>query len=98
MTQQAEHFTPFDAASYLETEEDIHHFLEAAIDGNDAAHIIRALNIAARAQNMQQLARNTGMSRAGLYKALSGKSKPSFENVMNIMQALGLQLTVQPRT
>lgn len=87
-------FSKYDAADYLNNEQDIQLYWEAvqreAVDCPEM--IIGALNDIARARNMAQLARETGMTRAGLYKALSGDSNPSFINVMKIIHALGLTL------
>lgn len=87
-------FSTYDAVDYLNSEEDIRRYWEAvqreAVDCPEM--IIGALNDIARARNMAKLARETGLSRAGLYKALSGESNPSFVNVMKIINALGLTL------
>ena len=93
--------TRWDSAQHLETEEDIQLYLEACIDeaGDDPAFIVHALGVIARARNMSQLARDTGLTREGLYKALSPDGNPTFATVSKVAKALGLQLTVQiPRT
>jgi probable addiction module antidote protein len=82
----------FDADEFLESEEDAREFLAAAFEGGDPAHIARALGVVARARNMSQLARDVGMSRAALYKALSGESSPEFATIVKVMGALGLGL------
>ena len=73
-----ETFTRWDVTDYLRTEEDIRYYLEAAADEDpgDGSLIRAALNDIARAQNMSQLAREVGMTREGLYKALSDKGNP----------------------
>lgn len=93
-------FSRYDTADYLNTEEDIALFLEAVMEegGDDPAFIAVALGDVARARNMSQLARDTGMTRQGLYKALSGEGEPSFATVMKIATALGLKLTFSPAT
>lgn len=93
-----ENFSRFDAADYLETEADIAAYLEAAIEeaGDDPAVIARALGVVARARNLSQLARDVGMSREGLYKALSGEGNPSFATVMKVAHALGLRMSFRP--
>lgn len=63
--------------------------------GDDPAFIVKALGAVARARNMSKLARDTGMSREGLYKALSGEGNPSFETVSKVAKALDLRLTLQ---
>jgi probable addiction module antidote protein len=89
---------PWDSAAYLKTEEDIKLYLEACIEESDGdpALIIHAFNVIARSRNMSQLARDTGMSREGLYKALSPEGNPTFETVVKVASALGFKLTIQP--
>lgn len=91
-------FSRFDTADYLETEADVAAYLEAVIEeaGNDPAVIARALGVVARARNLSQLARDVGMSREGLYKALSGEGNPSFATVMKVAHALGLRMSFRP--
>lgn len=90
-------FSRFDAADYLKDEEDITFFLEAVMEegGDDPAYVARALGAVARARNMSALAREVGISREGLYKALSGDGNPSFATVMKVAKALGVRLTFQ---
>jgi probable addiction module antidote protein len=89
---------PWDSAAHLKTEEDIKLYLEACIEESDGdpALIIHAFNVIARSRNMSQLARDTGMSREGLYKALSPEGNPTFETVVKVASALGFKLTIQP--
>ncbi len=91
-------FKRYDTADYLETEEDIAAYLEAVMEegGDDPAYVAAALGDVARARNMSQLARDSGLTRQGLYKALSGEGDPSFATVMKVAKALGLQLTFKP--
>jgi probable addiction module antidote protein len=86
---------PFDAAKYLDTDEAIEEFLAAAFETGKPAFIARSLGIVARARNMSQLARDVGMSRAALYKALSGEGNPEFSTIMKILDALGIQLSAK---
>ena len=90
----AEAFTRWDAVDHLRTKEDMQLYLEACADEDpgDGSLIRAALNDIARAQNMSQLAREVGMTREGLYKALSEQGNPSFSTVMRITRALGMQL------
>ena len=88
---------PFDAARYLETEEDILYYLEDAMEGNDPKHIARALGDVARSQGMTELARKAGVGRQALYNALSENGNPTLETLTSVLSALGLQLTVQKR-
>jgi len=91
-----ESFIRWDAAEHLQSEEDIAAYLDAAMEAGDPALIAAALGDVARARNMMQLARDTGMTRAGLYKALSGDGNPSFATVMKVAKALGLRLKLAP--
>ena len=91
-----ETFTKWDASEHLNTKEDVRLYLEACAeeDPGDGSLIRAALNDIARAQNMSLLARDVGMSREGLYKALSENGNPSFATVMRITRALGMQLRI----
>jgi len=90
--------TRWDSAEHLKTEEDMQLYLEACLEesGDDPAFIVHALGIIARTKNMSQLARDTGLSREGLYKALSPEGNPTFSTVAKVAKALGFKLTVQP--
>ncbi len=92
--------TRWDSAEHLKTEEDIQLYLEAILEEaeDDPALIVHALGIIARAKNMSHLDRDTGLSREGLYKALSTEGNPSFTTVAKVAKALGLKLTIQPST
>ena len=92
----AETFTKWDVIEHLETKEDVRFYLEACFeeDPGDGSLIRAALNDVARAQNMAQLSRDAGMSREGLYKALSADGNPSFATVLRVVRALGMQLRV----
>lgn len=89
-----ETFTRWDAAVHLHSKEDARLYLEACAeeDPGDGSLIRAALNDIARAQNMSLLARDAGMTREGLYKALSENGNPTFATVMRITRALGMQL------
>lgn len=88
---------PFDAANYLETEEDILFYLEAAMEGNDAKHIASALGDVARSKGMTEIAKKAGLGRQALYSALSENGNPTLETLTAVLDALGLELTVQKR-
>ncbi|MCO4322131.1 addiction module antidote protein [Aliidiomarina quisquiliarum] len=90
----------WDSAEHLKSQEDIQLYLEACIEeaGDDPAFIAHALSVVARAQNMSQLARDTGLTREGLYKALSPEGNPSFATVAKVAKALGLQLSIKVPT
>lgn len=95
---KSETFSRYDTADYLRSEEDIIAYLETVMEdgGDDPAYIARALGVVARARNMSQLARDTGMSREGLYKALSEDGNPSFATIIKVAHALGLRLGFKP--
>lgn len=86
---------PFDPANYLDTEEDILYYLEAAMEGNDAGHIASALGDVARSKGMSEIARKSGLGRQALYNALSENGNPTLETLTAVLDALGLRLTVQ---
>lgn len=88
---------PFDPARHLETEEDILYYLEAAMEGNDPRHIASAIGDVARSKGMSEMARKTGLGRQALYTALSEDGNPTLATLVAVLQALGLELTVQKR-
>ncbi len=88
---------PFDPARHIETEEDILYYLEAAMEGNDARHIARALGDVARSKGMTEIAKKTGLGRQALYTALSENGNPTLETLTSVLGALGLELTVQKK-
>lgn len=89
----------YDVADYLRTPEDMAAYLEACIEeaDGDAAFIAKALGDIARAQGMTQVARDAGLSRESLYKALSGERSPSFDTILKVISALGLKLGASVR-
>jgi probable addiction module antidote protein len=89
--------TSWDSSEYLKTEEDIAAYMAAVMEegGDDPAFIVHALGIVARARNMSQLARDTGLTREGLYKALSSEGNPSFATVLKVSRAMGFKWTLQ---
>ncbi|MEJ2419247.1 MAG: putative addiction module antidote protein [Exilibacterium sp.] len=93
-----EKFTRWDAADYLNTEEDMILYLESCAeeDSGDGRLILAALGDIARARNMSELARKVGISREGLYKALSGDGNPSFSTILKVSHALGLEFHFKP--
>ncbi len=92
----AETFTRWDVTEHLQTKEDVCLYLEAAVDEDpgDGSLVRAALNDIARAGNMTHLARDAGMTREGLYKALSENGNPSFTTVLRITRALGMKLRI----
>lgn len=85
---------PFDVAEYLETDEDIWEFLAEALATGTTSDFIHALNTAARAKGMTEVAKQVGVSRASLYKSLSLDGNPRFETISKIVEALGGHLSV----
>ena len=88
---------PFDPANYLNSEEAILYYLEAAMEGNDPRHIASALGDVARSSGMTEIARQTGLGRQALYTALSENGNPTLETLTSVLTALGLELTVQKK-
>ena len=90
--------TRYDVAEHLRTPEEMAAYLEACFEeaGGDAAFIAKALGDIARAKGMAQVARDAGLSRESLYKALSGERSPGFDTVLRVIRALGLRLYAEP--
>ncbi|MCP5488264.1 MAG: putative addiction module antidote protein [Verrucomicrobia bacterium] len=90
--------TVYDVAEHLRTPEDMAAYLEACMEeaGGNAAFIAKALGDIAKAKGMTQVARDAGLSRESLYKALSGERSPGFDTVLRVIDALGLQLHAVP--
>jgi probable addiction module antidote protein len=86
--------TRFDSTEYLDSAEAISAYLEEALETDDPAFITQALGTVARARGMSQIAKETGLSRESLYKALSAEGNPEFSTVIRVMQALGLRFSV----
>lgn len=83
---------PWDAAEHLKTDEDMAAYLEAALEEGDPALVSAALGDIARAKGMTDIARETGLGRESLYKALSPEGNPEFSTVLKVVKALGLRL------
>lgn len=86
----------WDSAEHLQTGEDIAAYLDAVLEENDPALVTHALGVIARAKGMSQIARETGLGRESLYKALSSEGNPEFATVLKVIKALGLQLHATP--
>ncbi len=86
--------TRYDVAEHLRTPEEMAAYLEACLEeaDGDAAFIAKALGDIARAKGMSQVARDAGLSRESLYKALSGDRSPGFDTILKVVAALGLRL------
>ncbi len=90
--------TRYDVSEHLRTPKEMAAYLEACLDeaGGDAAFIAKALGDIARAKGMTQVARDAGLSRESLYKALSGERSPDFETILRVVNALGIKLHAVP--
>src|SRR3954453_19430019 len=86
----------FDAAKYLDHPETIAMYLSEALETGDADYICHALDTIARAKGMTNVAKQTGLGRESLYKALGGNAKPEFETVRKVIQSFGLKLVAEP--
>jgi probable addiction module antidote protein len=86
--------TPYDVAEHLRTPEEMAAYLDAWLEEapDDAAGIAKALGDIARAKGMSQVAKDAGLSRESLYRALSGEGNPSFATVLKVARALGVKL------
>lgn len=93
-----ESFAGFDVADYLKTEEDIAAYLEAASAEGDPQVLAVAMGDVVRARNVSQIARDAGLTREGVYKALSVEGNPSFATVVKIAGALQLEVAFRPRS
>ncbi len=94
MTELSEEITLFDVAEHLKTGEDIRLFLQDAVENGSPKDFIHALNTAARAKGMTEVAQQVGVTRASLYKSLAEDGNPRFETIAKIVQALGCKLMV----
>lgn len=85
-------FTPFDAADYLDNDETIAAYLTAALEDEDPNIFLVAVKDVARARGMTQLAKDTGLGRESLYKALAPGAKPRYDTLLKVVRALGISL------
>ena len=88
--------TAFDSADYLTSAEAIAAYLDAYLEDAAPDELRRALTTVARSHGVSDLARRSGVTRAGIYKALGEDGNPSFETIRSILGAMGLRLTVEP--
>ncbi|AAF85548.1 putative addiction module antidote protein [Xylella fastidiosa] len=86
----------FDAAEYLSSEEEVAAYLTAVLEENDPALLAAALGDIARSRGMSQIAKDSGITREGLYKALRPGSEPRFDTISRVCTALGIRLVAQP--
>ena len=96
MTLKVTTTQPWDVVDYLETEDDMVAYLNAALEDGDLPLIVAALGDIARAKGMAQVASEAGLGRESLYKSLSPTGNPEFATILKVLNTLGLQLHVQP--
>ena len=87
---------PFDVAEFLDTAEAQAEYLSIVFEEGDAARIAKALGTVARARGISQVSAETGLTRQGLYKALSDKGDPKLSTLLDVTRALGLRVSVSP--
>ena len=88
---------PWDVVEYLKTDADMAAYLEAVLEDGEPGLVAAALGDIARARGMARIARETGLGRESLYKALSPGGNPEFSTVLKVVHALGLKLHTSPR-
>ncbi len=88
--------TAWDAADHLQTPKEMAAYLEAALEIGDPALVAAALGDIARAKGMTQVAKDSGLGRESLYKALSASGNPELATILKVISALGLQLKASP--
>ncbi|MDN5938438.1 MAG: putative addiction module antidote protein [Salinisphaera sp.] len=94
----SESFSVYDSADYIDSDADAVEYLKACMEegGDDPAFLTHALGVVARARNMSDIARQAGMTRAGLYRALDANGNPTLATVVGVLRALGCRLSVAP--
>ena len=95
-TKAALKLVAFDAARYLDDDEAIAEYMTAVLETDDPDLLLLALSDVARAKGMAQVAKDAGLGRESLYKALAPGAKPRFETVIKVARALGVRFTAQP--
>jgi probable addiction module antidote protein len=93
---KAPKFPPFDAADYLDDEETISEYITAALEDSNPDVFLAAVRDVARARGMAQLAKDAGLGRESLYKALTPGAKPRYDTVLKLLHALGVKLSASP--
>ncbi|MCY1665241.1 addiction module antidote protein [Rhizobium sp. SL86] len=88
--------TRWDVTQHLDTDEKMALFLEAVFEEGDPATIAAAIGEVARARGMSQIAKDAGLSRENLYRALSGDGNPEFGTVIKVIKAMGFDLKIAP--
>ncbi len=93
-----ERITEFDASAYLDSEETIAAYLNAVLEENDPALFLAAVGDVAKARGMMQIAREAGLGRESLYKALAPGAHPRYDTVLKVLHALGVKLAITSRS
>lgn len=88
--------TKWDVTANLDSEDKIAHYLDAVFEDGDPALIAAAIGDVARARGMTKIAKDAGVSRESLYRALSGDTRPEFATIMKVLKAMGLRMSVAP--
>ena len=91
-------FAKWDPAEVIDTKEDVIAFLEGAIEDNDPDFLLETVGHIARSKGMAKIARELNLDRKGLYKALAPDGNPSFRTVFKLLDLLGLQVKIEPKT
>jgi probable addiction module antidote protein len=87
---------PWDTAEFLKTPIDVAYYLEAVFEDGDDAEIKHALGVVARAKGMTKIAKDTGLTREALYKALKADGDPKLSTFLAVMRALGMRVVAKP--
>ena len=87
---------PFDPAAYLDDPESLAAYMSEALATEDPAFIADALGVVARARGMSEIARESGLSRESLYRALSPEGNPEFNTILRVIRSMGLRLSTTP--
>jgi probable addiction module antidote protein len=87
---------PFDPAAYLDDAESLAAYMSEALATEDPAFIADALGVVARARGMSEIARQSGLSRESLYRALSPEGNPEFNTILRVVRSMGLRLSTTP--
>jgi probable addiction module antidote protein len=94
-TKPSRKLLPFDAARYLTDDAAVAEYMNAVLETGDADLLLMALGDVARARGMAQIAKDTGLGRESLYKALAPGAKPRFDTVLKVARALGVKITAR---
>jgi probable addiction module antidote protein len=95
MAKRKTRLAPFDASEHLDSEEVIEEYLQAALEDSNPELFLMAIANVAKARGVAKVARDSGLGRESLYKALAPGAKPRYETVRRLVESLGLQLMVK---